>query len=126
MAMVRVEEQATRNGIMSLEQAFTGVQRCQQDVQSKSDTIANSYGGEDGKAYNGLMRKWDEQVSTILVSLDRMIDELNTSLTEQGKTQGSSSEAINTAYSRSSSVFDELQGLNSGPSGVAGGTNPTA
>ncbi|GAA4792672.1 hypothetical protein [Streptomyces ziwulingensis] len=110
MAMQQSEETATRNGIMALEQAFTGVQRCQQDVQSTSDNLAGNYGGSDGGKYKGLLEQWDSHVDTILVNLDRMVDELNGTLKEHGLVQGSSSESIDTEYSRSTAVFDELNG----------------
>ncbi|MGX1267316.1 hypothetical protein [Streptomyces phaeoluteigriseus] len=112
MAMQQSEERATRNGIMALEQAFTGVQRCQQDVQSTSHTLASNYGGVDGGKYKKLLEQWDEHVDTILINLDRMVDELNGTLREHGLVQGSTSDAIDTEYSRSTQVFDELNGTN--------------
>ncbi len=125
MAMQQSEEQATRNGIMALEQAFTGVQRCQQDVQGTATNLSSNYGGADGGKFKSLLEQWDGHVDTILINLDRMVDELNGTLKEHGLVQGSSSESIDTEYSRSTAVFDELNGLNTGPNG-AGGTNPTA
>ncbi|MFJ2648022.1 hypothetical protein ACIO1C_14960 [Streptomyces sp. NPDC087420] len=126
MAMQQSEEHATRNGIMALETAFSGVQRCQQDVQTTAGTLASNYGGSDGGGFKRLLEQWDGHVDTILLNLDRMVDELNSTLTEHGLAQGSSSEAIDQEYSRSTAVFDELNGYNSGPNGVAGGTNPNA
>jgi uncharacterized protein YukE len=93
---------------MALEQAFTGVQRCQQDVQSTSHTLASNYGGADGGKYKKLLEQWDEHVDTILINLDRMVDELNETLREHGLAQGSSNEVINQQYDRSTAVFDEL------------------
>ncbi|MCX2923772.1 hypothetical protein [Streptomyces sp. NEAU-W12] len=112
MAMQQSEEQATRNGIMALEQAFNGVRRCQDDVQSTSHNLSANYGGVDGGKYKSLLEQWDSHVDTILINLDRMVDELNTTLTEHGLVQGSSSEIIDQAYSRSTAVFDELNGTN--------------
>ncbi|CAL9330967.1 hypothetical protein SUDANB6_00071 [Streptomyces sp. enrichment culture] len=110
MAMQQSEERATRNGILALEQAFSGVQRCQQDVQTTSHTLASNYGGVDGGKYKKLLEQWDEHVDTILINLDRMIDELNGTLREHGLVQGSSNDAIDAEYSRSTQVFDELNG----------------
>ncbi|MCX4703072.1 hypothetical protein [Streptomyces sp. NBC_01373] len=112
MAMQQSEEQATRNGILALEQAFTGVQRCQQDVQSTADNLATSYGGADGGKFKSLLEQWDGHVDTILVNLDRMVDELNGTLKEHGLMQGSANDMIDTEYSRSTAVFDELNGTN--------------
>lgn len=123
MAMQQSEEHATRNGIMALETAFSGVQRCQQDVQTTSDGLASHYGGKDGGKFKQLLEQWDTHVDTILINLDRMVDELNTTLTEHGLAQGSSSESIDAEYTRSTAVFDELNGYNSGTN-VGGGTNP--
>jgi hypothetical protein len=123
MAMQQSEEHATRNGIQALEMAFSGVQRCQQDVQSTADTLATHYQGADGGKFKKLLEQWDGHVDTILINLDRMVDELNTTLTEHGLAQGSSNEAIDGEYTRSTAVFDELNGYN-GPGAVGGGTNP--
>ncbi|MEN8654025.1 hypothetical protein ABCR94_26325 [Streptomyces sp. 21So2-11] len=110
MVMQQSEEHATRNGIMALEQAFSGVQACQRDVQTTSQNLAANYGGSDGGKYKQLLEQWDGHVDTILISLDRMVDELNTTLTEHGKVQGSTNETIDAEYSRSTAVFDELNG----------------
>ncbi|MEU3459431.1 hypothetical protein ABZ721_05665 [Streptomyces sp. NPDC006733] len=110
MAMQQSEEQATRNGIMALESAFTGVQRCQQDVQTTSQNLASNYGGSDGGKFKNLLEQWDGHVDTILINLDRMVDELNSTLSEHGLVQGSSSDSIDSEYSRSTAVFDELNG----------------
>jgi hypothetical protein len=112
MAMQQSEEHATRNGIMALEQAFSGVQRCQQDVQTTAMNLTNNYQGSDGGKFKELLVQWDGHVDTILFNLDRMVDELNQTLMDQGLTQGSSNEQINEAYSRSTQVFDELNGYN--------------
>ena len=125
MAMQQSEEQSTRNGIMALEQAFTSIQQRQQDVQTTGQDLAASYGGADGGKFKQLLETWDGHVDTILINLDRMVDELNGTLSEHGLMQGTASESIDTEYSRSTAVFDELNGLNTGPNG-AGGTNPNA
>ncbi|GAA4949276.1 hypothetical protein GCM10023238_14500 [Streptomyces heliomycini] len=59
-----------------------------------------------------LLEQWDEHVDTILINLDRMVDELNGTLREHGLVQGSSNDAIDAEYSRSTQVFDELNGTN--------------
>lgn len=110
MAMQQSEEQATRGGIMALETAFSDISRRQHDVQSTAGNLANSYQGADGGKFKQLMETWDGHVDTILINLDRMVDELNETLREQGLVQGSSSEAIDAEYSRSTAVFDELNG----------------
>ncbi|MGW1561925.1 hypothetical protein ACWCQ1_36135 [Streptomyces sp. NPDC002144] len=110
MAMQQSEEQATRSGIRSLEQAFSSIQQRQQDVQTTGQTLANAYGGTDGGKFKQLLEQWDGNVDIILTNLDRMVDELNGTLQEHGLMQGSANEAIDTAYSRSTSVFDELNG----------------
>ncbi|MET9562764.1 MULTISPECIES: hypothetical protein [Streptomyces] len=110
MAMQQSEEQATRNGIMALEQAFSSIQTRQQGVQSIGQGLASNYGGSDGGKYKQLLEQWDGHVDTILINLDRMVDELNSTLKEHGLVQGSSNDEIDQAYSRSTSVFDELNG----------------
>ncbi|MGI5197940.1 hypothetical protein ACQEVY_30640 [Streptomyces sp. CA-288835] len=110
MAMQQSEEQATRGGILSLETAFNEIAGRQQDVQSTAGNLANAYQGADGGKFKTLMETWDGHVDTILVNLDRMVDELNETLREQGLVQGSSSEAVDQEYSRSTAVFDELNG----------------
>lgn len=112
MAMQQSEERATRNGIQALEMAFSGVERCQRDVQGTSQNLANNYGGSDGAGFKRLLEQWDGHVDTILLNLDRMVDELNNTLTEHGLVQGSSNEEIDKEYSRSTTVFDELNGTN--------------
>ena len=47
------EEQATRNGVTALEQAFAGVQRCRQDVDNMKNTLSSGYAGE------GLLQRGD-------------------------------------------------------------------
>ncbi|MFC8662448.1 hypothetical protein [Streptomyces sp. NPDC057199] len=125
MVMQQSEEQATRGGIRALEQAFTSIQRTQQAVQTNATNLTSSYGGEDGRKFKDLLAAWDGHVDTILLNLDRMVDELNNTLMEQGLMQGSSSDAIDQEYSRSTAVFDQLNGYNTGPNGE-GGTNPNA
>ncbi|MFE0731264.1 hypothetical protein ACFW2X_24065 [Streptomyces antibioticus] len=110
MTMQQSEEQATRNGILALESAFNGVLRCQQDVQGTGADLATSYQGSDGGKYKQLLERWDEHVDTILINLDRMVDELNNTLKEHGLAQGSASDSIDAEYSRSTAVFDELNG----------------
>ncbi|MCX2923467.1 WXG100 family type VII secretion target [Streptomyces sp. NEAU-W12] len=108
MALQQSEEGATRNGIQALQMAYTGVQRCQQDVQSTRNNLGTSYGGSDGGAFGKLLDQWDQNVDTILLNLDRMVDELNETLREHGLTQGASNDAIVQQQARSSTVFDGL------------------
>ncbi|MFF3243736.1 hypothetical protein ACFYWY_08375 [Streptomyces sp. NPDC002870] len=108
MAMQQSEETATRNGIKALEQAYSGVMRCQQDVQSTRYAIAGGYGGSDGKKYQELLEQWDNHVDTILVNLDQMVHELNDTLGEHRRVQGSSNEAVDREYDRSTDVFHTL------------------
>ncbi|WP_217145786.1 hypothetical protein [Streptomyces sp. AC627_RSS907] len=110
MAIQQSEEQATRNGIMALEMAFSAVLRCQQDVQSTSGNLANAYQGADGGGFQKLLAQWDGHVDTILKNMDQMVDELNNTLKDNQLMQGSANEAIDAAYSRSTSVFDALNG----------------
>ena len=112
MAMQQSEEKATRDGIMALEQAFSSIQTRQQDVRATADTLASNYGGVDGGKYKRLLEQWDGHVDTILINLDRMVDELNNTLKEHGLVQGSRNDAIDMEYSRSTQVFDELNGTN--------------
>ncbi|WP_030866478.1 hypothetical protein [Streptomyces sp. NRRL S-37] len=116
MAMQQSEENATRNGIMALEQAFSSIQTRQQDVRTTMETLASNYGGADGGKYKKLLEQWDGHVDTILINLDRMVDELNNTLTEHGLVQGSTSDAIDKEYSRSTQVFDELNGTSTSSS----------
>lgn len=106
--MQQSEEGATRGGIMALEQAYSGVLRCQQDVQGTRHNLSSNYQGSDGGSFGKLLDQWDGHVDTILTNLDRMVDELNGTLQEHGLVQGSSNESINAEYTRSTSVFDEL------------------
>ncbi|WP_254885917.1 hypothetical protein [Streptomyces sp. NA02950] len=95
---------------MALEQAYSGVLRCKQDVQSTRQNLASGYQGADGGGYGRLLDQWDGHVDTILVNLDRMVEELNQTLREHGLVQGSSNESIDAAFTRSSGVFDQLSG----------------
>jgi uncharacterized protein YukE len=103
-------EQATRNGIQALESAFTGIQKSRQDVDSTASTLASGYQGSDGAQYTQLLAQWDGQANIILKNLQDMINQLNTTLQQHGKTQGSSNDAINQAYSQADSIFDQLAG----------------
>ncbi|MFD9545713.1 hypothetical protein [Streptomyces sp. NPDC060022] len=108
MALQQSEEAATRNGIMSLEQAYSGVLKCQQDVQSTRHNLSSSYGGSDGGGYGKLLDQWDGNVDIILTNLDRMVDELNETLRSHNLVQGSSNDSIDAEFQRSTSVFDQL------------------
>ncbi|MEU8522906.1 hypothetical protein [Streptomyces sp. NBC_01216] len=106
----RSEEQATRNGIQALEMAFTGVQNCRQDVESMKFNLASGLKGSDGKAFQDLLKLWDDQAEVISKNVRDMVDTLNETLQQQGLTQGSNNDSINTAYNQSQSVFDALKG----------------
>ncbi|MFH8533999.1 hypothetical protein ACH4GE_36995 [Streptomyces tendae] len=110
MAEQQFDEGATRGGIQVLEQAFTSIQQRQQNIQSTASSLASKYGGSDGGKYKQLLEQWDGHVDTILINLDKMVDELNESLKEHGLTQQSGNEQIDQAYNRSTQVFDELNG----------------
>ncbi|MDX6356350.1 MAG: hypothetical protein QOF98_3253 [Streptomyces sp.] len=103
-------ETSTRNGIMALEQAYSGVQNSLRDVESTRNNLASNYMGSDGGRYGQLLDQWDDQVSIILKNLQDMIDKLNQSLAEHGKVQGSSNDSIDSAYSNSQAAFDALTG----------------
>lgn len=104
------QEQATRNGIMALEQAFTGVQNCRQDVENMKFNLSSGLKGSDGKAFQDLLKLWDDQAEVISRNVRDMVDTLNETLRTQGLTQGSNNESISTAYNQSQSVFDTLSG----------------
>ncbi|WP_254885915.1 hypothetical protein [Streptomyces sp. NA02950] len=131
MAMQQSEEASTRSGIRALEQAYTGVLRCQQDVQGTRHNLASGYQGTDGGGYGTLLDLWDGHVDTILVNLDNMITELNNTLAQHNLVQGSSTEAIDNAYNKSSDVFHTLNPdkrhyvLQQMPSGQEGAFYPT-
>ena len=104
------EEQATRNGIQALESAFTGVQNCRQDVENMKFNLASGLKGTDGKAFQDLLKLWDDQAEIISKNVRDMVDTLNETLRVQGLTQGSNNDSINSAYTQSQSIFDTLQG----------------
>ncbi|WP_105975426.1 hypothetical protein [Streptomyces geranii] len=103
-------EQATRNGIQALESAFSGILKSRQDVDQTRATLSSGYQGSDGGQFGSLLKQWDDQCNSILRSLEDMVDKLNQSLSQHGKTQGSSNEQINAAYSQSQAAFDQLAG----------------
>ncbi|MEU8543814.1 hypothetical protein AB0C52_28135 [Streptomyces sp. NPDC048717] len=101
---------ATRNGIMALESAFTGILRSRQDVEAMRNNLSTGYQGSDGHSYTGLIEKWEGHADTILRNLDEMIGTLNHTLSSMRQNQGSSNEAINQAYHQSEAIFDQLTG----------------
>ncbi|MFJ9031030.1 hypothetical protein ACIRQP_21360 [Streptomyces sp. NPDC102274] len=103
-------EQATRNGIQALESAFSGILKSRQDVDGTRATLSRGYQGSDGAMYGQLLQQWDQQVNVILKNLEDMIGKLNTSLVEHNKSQGSSNESINQAFSASDAAFQTLTG----------------
>ncbi|MGW3957595.1 hypothetical protein ACWEKM_43525 [Streptomyces sp. NPDC004752] len=99
---------STRNGILALEQAYSGIQRILQDVEGTKNNLSKAYQGSDGGAYGRLLDLWDDQVVKILNNLEDMIDKLNTSLVQHGLAQGSGNQAIDQAFSASEAAFDAL------------------
>ncbi|MFC4467659.1 hypothetical protein ACFPH6_24540 [Streptomyces xiangluensis] len=108
--MQQSQESSTRNGVQALEMAFSGIVRCRQDVENTKTNLMTHYKGSDGGAFRDLVTAWEEKADVILTNVQDMIDTLNQTLTEHGKQQGSSNEAINQAYSQSDAVFDALAG----------------
>lgn len=108
--MQQSEERATRNGIQSLELAFSGVLKSRQDVEGTKNTLMSYYKGSDGGAFKDLVTAWEAQADVILRNLQEMIDTLNETLRQQGLQQGSSNEQINQAYAQSDAIFDTLVG----------------
>ncbi|MFE6777595.1 hypothetical protein [Streptomyces sp. NPDC057702] len=108
--MQQSEARATQNGIQALEQAFTGVQNCRRDVENMKFNLASGLKGSDGRAYQELLRQWDDQAEVISVNVRDMINTLTETLRQQGVTQQSSNESIHQAYNQSQSVFDALKG----------------
>ncbi|MFI0513849.1 hypothetical protein RKD19_004891 [Streptomyces canus] len=108
--MQQSQESSTRNGVQALEMAFSGIVRCRQDVENTKVNLMTHYKGSDGGAFRDLVTAWEEKADIILTNVQDMIDTLNQTLTEHGRQQGSSNEAINQAYSQSDAVFDALAG----------------
>ncbi|MEU6353674.1 hypothetical protein ABZ896_30830 [Streptomyces sp. NPDC047072] len=103
-------EQATRNGIQALESAFSGILKSRQDVDNTRATLSSGYQGSDGGQFGALLQAWDQQCDIILRNLNSMVEALNASLAQHNKSQGSSNEAINQAYSASQAAFNQLAG----------------
>jgi len=101
---------ATQNGVTALEQAFTGVQNCRQDVENMKHNLSSGYTGSDGGEYQKLLERWDQQAEVISTNLRSMIDTLNETLRAQGMQQGSANQSIQEAYSRSDAIFEALKG----------------
>ena len=101
---------ATKNGINALEQAFTGVTKIRQDVESTRMNLSSGYKGSDGGAFGDLVNGWEQKCDVILSNLRDMVEKLNQTLTSQHQQQGSSNDQINQAYNQSQSVFDALHG----------------
>jgi uncharacterized protein YukE len=108
--MQQSQVSATKNGINALEQAFTGITKIRQDVESTRFNLASGYKGSDGKQFGDLVNNWEQQADVILTNLRDMIDKLNQTLASQHQQQGSSNDQINQAYSQSQSVFNALHG----------------
>ncbi|MFI2378269.1 hypothetical protein ACH5AO_24890 [Streptomyces sp. NPDC018964] len=108
--MQQSEESATRNGVQALEMAFTGIVKCRQDVEATKTNLMTAYKGSDGGAFRDLVTAWEEKADIILTNVQDMIDTLNQTLTEHGKQQGASVDAINREYAQSDAVFDQLTG----------------
>ncbi|MFE0425044.1 hypothetical protein [Streptomyces sp. NPDC058953] len=108
--MQQSEESATRNGIQSLEMAFSGITKCRQDVENTKNNLMTHYKGSDGKAFTDLVTSWEEKADVIMVNVQDMIETLNQTLAEHGRQQGSAVDSINQEYAQSDAVFDALRG----------------
>jgi uncharacterized protein YukE len=108
--MQQSQVSATKNGINALEQAFSGITKIRQDVESTRHNLASGYKGSDGQKFGDLVNNWEQQCDIILKNLRDMVDKLNQTLTSQHQQQGSSNDQINQAYSQAQSVFDALHG----------------
>ncbi|MBB5939704.1 hypothetical protein [Streptomyces zagrosensis] len=108
--MQQSEAGATQNGIQALEQAFTGVQNCRQDVENMKFNLASGLKGSVGKEYRDLLQQWDEQAEIISINVRDMVETLTETLRTQGHTETTSNDSIRQAYSQSQSVFDALKG----------------
>jgi uncharacterized protein YukE len=106
--MQQSQVSATKNGVNALEQAFTGITKIRQDVESTRHNLASGYKGSDGKQFGELVDNWEQQCDVILGNLRDMVDKLNQTLTKQHQQQGSSNDQINQAYNQSQSVFNAL------------------
>jgi uncharacterized protein YukE len=102
--------QGTKKGIHALEQAHSGIMKCRQDVEATRNNLASHYRGGDGKAFQDLVNKWEEQADIILRNLQSMVDRLNETLAHHQQQQGSSHDSISQAGSRTAGVFEELRG----------------
>lgn len=108
--MQQSQVSATKNGVNALEQAFSGITKIRQDVESTRHNLASGYKGSDGGAFGDLVNNWEQQCDVILTNLRDMVDKLNQTLSSQHQQQGSSNDQINQAYNQSQSVFDALHG----------------
>ncbi|MFE3885912.1 hypothetical protein ACFXPQ_23905 [Streptomyces lydicus] len=106
--LAQQQEQATRNGINALEQAFTGVQRSRQELENTKNDVG--LGGDVGGSFRSLLDKWDEQAQIIEKNLRDMVNELNTTLQQSGLTRGSANDDVNQAYQKADAVFETLAG----------------
>ncbi|WP_328583212.1 hypothetical protein [Streptomyces sp. NBC_00370] len=102
------EENATRNGINALEQAFSGVQRSRQELENTKNNVG--VGGDVGGNFRALLDKWDDQAEIISKNLRDMVNELNNTLQQSGQTRGSANDDVNQAYQRADSIFNALAG----------------
>ncbi|WP_327113385.1 hypothetical protein OG206_07110 [Streptomyces sp. NBC_01341] len=101
-------EKATRNGINALQQAYSGVQRSKQDVDTTRGGLDNAFQGSDGSAYSQLLQAWDEKANVILRNLNDMITQLNNTLIQHSKVQGASNDAILASAKQSDSTFNTM------------------
>ncbi|MEW2396092.1 hypothetical protein [Streptomyces sp. NPDC046862] len=108
--MREFEESATRNGIQALEVAFNGILKRREDVEGIKINLMTHYRGSDGGGFKGLVDAWDDKAEVIMTNLQAVIDELNETLRENGKQQGSANEQIEREYQESDRIFDALQG----------------
>jgi uncharacterized protein YukE len=104
------QAQATTNGVNALEMAFSGIQKCRQDVENMKFNLSSGYKGSDGGAFQDLLRRWDDQAEVISKNVRDMVDTLNDTLKQQGLQQGSNNDSVQQAYNQSESVFNALSG----------------
>ncbi|MET9886706.1 hypothetical protein ABZZ20_26925 [Streptomyces sp. NPDC006430] len=101
---------STRNGIMALEQAFSGIMRIRTDVNSTQHALGSGYQGSDGGGFQKLLTAWDAQVDVILRNLDSMVDTLNQTLAKHNEQQGSTNTEIDSAFGRAEAAFKAITG----------------
>ena len=62
--MQQSQVRATKNGVKALEQAFSGITKMKQDVESTRYNLASGYKGSDGQAFRDLVNYWEQQATS--------------------------------------------------------------